>query len=591
MFRMNDDNSDDKSEDELQSFFISDKNGNTYTNNPKSLTRNSSTRYVNWKSANPDDMVIDYEASSAMDFGQNSPSDPQCVEAHDHQSSSDFISKEVLAMHKDPPCQPSAHVINSEESKCVYNFNSLESFQDRSIEPSLPFKWGSSDDLNCTGYPTALQLNRTFDLKADKVNGTFISHPPSQENPSWHTTGSPQPIFTGSGNASLSCSPCLLSRSDKKHVGEMSCFRDRFGSPQVAVQGTAYTAFANVVMQTDVFVPDNENQCPYSSGKVTSEYADGSQQRLVGEKEITSPTSVSDGMDDPSGSALQEFFCLSEDEPNNELHSPSSYGQKEVGPNLREAASDCFIDGECLLPVPAFDSVEAQVLNPEHTVTVAEETQVISVKEDSGIQNHTKELILSSPPEQKVMSSVEQSWDTNNVVVNTINKVFTSTPVLKSTNTTFSISPIKATEKCSKAERNNRELQNLPNLKGTPMNISKSTLGKSTTKANISVGSKVRKTEIISYPRPNFKNVKAKVISRSVLPSKDPLSKVAPRPPLTSVTSPSSVSSRQLTALSKTPRSNLNADTKVEILINKTHKQQFNKLITSQAVQIGRAHV
>lgn len=120
------------------------------------------------------------------------------------------------------------------------------------------------------------------------------------------------------------------------------------------------------------------------------------------------------------------------------------------------------------------------------------------------------------------------------------------------------------------------------------MNLCKPSLGKSATKTNTPIGCKVRKTEIISYPRPNFKNVKAKVMSRPVLQSRDAaLSKVTPRPQLTGASSPSSVvSSRQPTVLSRTPRADLNADKKAEILINKTHKQQFNKLITGQAVHV-----
>ncbi|XP_055970037.1 microtubule-associated tumor suppressor 1 isoform X1 [Sorex fumeus] len=583
MFRMSDDHSDDKTKDELKSLFISDKSGNTYACHQKSLTQNSSTNYVNWNSANPDDMVIDNETSSAMDFGQNISSNSQWIEALDHEnSSSDIISKEVLDMCKDPTCQSSAHVMNTEGPEYINNFKSLESFQDQNTESPLPLMWGSNDHVNCTEYPPVLQLNQTFDLKANKVTCTFITYPSAQEN---HTAGSLQPTCTGSGNASFSCSPCLLSSSDKTHVREMSCIRDGFENSQVtapAVQETTYMVSGDVVMQTDISVPDTENQCQNSSGKVACEYTDRSQRRQVSEKEVKSPTPVSHSMDDPNGSALKESFCLPEDKPNNEMHSQSSYGRREFGPNLRETASTCLIDVECFLPAPAFNSFKTQFLNPEHTISMAEETQNASVKEELGIQNHTKELFQSSPSEQKVTLSVEQSWD--GVVVGTNDKVFTSTPVTKPTNNTF-MSPVKATEKCSKVERSNQELKNLPNLNGTSMNISKPTLGKSTTKSNTSVGSKVRKTEIVSYPIPNFKNIKAKVISRSVLPSEDPaLSKVSSRPPLNSASS--SVSSSQLTALNKTPRSSLNANTKVEILINKTHKQQFNKLITSQAVHV-----
>ncbi|XP_002923837.1 microtubule-associated tumor suppressor 1 isoform X3 [Ailuropoda melanoleuca] len=590
---MNDDNSDEKTEDELQSLFISDKNGYTYVRSQKSPhTQNSSTNSVNWNSAKPDDMVVDYETSSAVDIDENLALTPQCVEVLDHQkSSSELIGKEVFDIRKDSTLQSCAHAVNTEEPKYLpNNCHSLESFQDQSAETSLPFVWKpNNDDLHYPDYPTTLDLNQTFDMTGGHVNCTFITHHAVEKSQSLHTSEN-LPSGRRSGNPSLSYSIHTSSHSDNIHVRETNYDQDSFESPQATAaeaQDTTYTAFSDV-MQTDIVVPDTGIQCPYSSGQVTSDYTDGSQQRLVREKEIQAQTPVSEGMDVPNGSVLQELFCLSKDEPHSETHSQSSYGQKEVGQNLRETVSNCLIDDECPLLVPAFDKNEAQVLNPEHEVTVAEDTQNASNERDLETQNHTFELILSSPPGQKMASSVELSWDANDMVISTNNPVCMSTPVLDSPNATFSISPTEATKKCSKVEKSHRELRNLPNLKGAPVNTSKPNLGKSTTKVNTAIGSKVRKTEIISYPRPNFKNVKAKVMSRPVLHSKDPaLSKVTPRPQLTSASSPSSgSSSRQLTALSKTPRSDLNADTNAEILINKTHKQQFNKLIISQAVHV-----
>ncbi|XP_037382206.1 microtubule-associated tumor suppressor 1 isoform X2 [Talpa occidentalis] len=591
MFRMNDDNSHDKTEDELQSLFISDKNGNTYAYNQKSPQK-SSINTMNWNSENTDDMVVDYESNSAVDIGQNISLKPQCVEALSHQkSSSDFTGKEVLDSPKDSEHCSFAHGVNTKDPKYLCgNSDSLEIFQDRSVETSMPFMWKPNNDFSCTDYPTALELNQTFDMRVDKVNCTFITCHDGGKSSSLHTSGSLQPTDVTSGKASLSCSTCTTSHFDKMHVREMSSDRGSFENPQTtasAAQDTTYTAFSDVVMQTDVVVPDIGSQCQYSSGKVTSEFTDGSQQRLVEEQEIQSLTPVSDGMEVPSGSVLQEFFCLSEDEPNSETHSPSSYGQKEMGQNLRETVSNCIIDDECPLLVPTFDKSDAQVLDPEHKVTVAEDAHIASNEKILGTQNRTMELMISSPPRQKMASSFEMTWDTNDMVINTNNTVCMSTPILEPIHTTFSISPIAAPEKCNKLDRNSQDLRNLPSLKKTSLNVTKPSLGKSTTKTNTPVGSKVRKTEIISYPRPNFKNVKAKVISRPILQPKDPaLSKVITRPQLTRASSSSPVSSRQLTVLSKPPRSDLHADTKAEILINKTHKQQFNKLITSQAVHV-----
>uniref|UniRef100_A0A4X1TXU5 Microtubule-associated tumor suppressor 1 n=1 Tax=Sus scrofa TaxID=9823 RepID=A0A4X1TXU5_PIG len=590
---MNDDNSDDKTEDKLQSLYIGDGNGNTYAYNQKSPpTQNSSTNNVSWNSANPDDMVVDYETSSAVDIGETISLNPQSVDVLDHQkSSNDFLSKETLDIYKGSACQSFACVRNSEEPKYLHNScHSLESFQDQSVETSLPFAWKrNKDDLTLCRVTaddsSALALNQTFDMKMDNIHDTFVVHPNIEKSQAL-------PTGTRNGNTSLSCSLPTFSHADEIHVRETHCDKDCFENPQARAsesQDTSYTAFSEVVMQTDVVVPDIGSECHCSSEKVTSEYPDGAQQRLGREKEIQALTPVSDGMDVSSGSVLQEFFCSSKDEPKSEMHSWSSYGQKEMGQNLRETVSNCLIDDECSLLVPTFDNSTTQVLDPEHQVTVAKDTPVASNGKDSGTQNHTIEWVLNgSMAGQKVASSFELSWDTDNMAIGTNNLIGMSTPILEPTKASFSISPIDLTDKCSKIPKSNRELRNLPNLKGAQMNMSKPTLGKSTTKTNTPVGSKVRSTEIISYPRPNFKNVKAKVISRRVLQPKDPaLSEAIPTSQLTGTSLPSSVSSsRQVTVLNKTPTSDLNAEPKAEILINKTHKQQFNKLITSQAVHV-----
>lgn len=589
---MNDVNS-DKTGGELQSLFLSDKSGNTHVYDQQlPSTQPSSTNTVSWNCASPDDMLVEFETSPAVDSGENISYNHQCVEILDHQKSlSDFIRNQVLHRHKVSTCQSSI-LVNTEEPNYPHNgCDPLEAVQGQCVEPSLPFVWKSNSDLNCTGYPTDLELNQTFDSRVEKVNCTSVSHHAIENHQSLLTPGNLQPTRMRIGNTSLSSSTWASSQSDRLHVRETSYEKEVFENPEATpseTQDKTHTAFSDVMMQTEVVVPDFGNQCQYSSGKVTSEYTDGSQQKLVGEKEIQALTPVSDGVEVPSRAVLQEVFCLSKDEPNSETHSQSSYGQKEMGQNLRETVSNCLIDYECPLLVPTFDKSKAQVLNSQPEVTVIEDTQSASNEKDLRPLNQTTELILSSPPGQKVTSSLELTWDANDIVFNTDNSVCMSTPILEHTNAKFSIPPVGATEKCNTVGKNNREFKNLPDLKGTTINMPKSSPGKSTAKTNTPIGSKVRRTEIISYPRPNFKNVKAKVMSRPVLQSKDAaLSRVTPKPQLTNGSSPSSVSStRHLTVLSKTPRPDLNADTKAEILTNKMHKQQFNKLITSQAVHV-----
>ncbi|NXM58720.1 MTUS1 protein, partial [Illadopsis cleaveri] len=99
---------------------------------------------------------------------------------------------------------------------------------------------------------------------------------------------------------------------------------------------------------------------------------------------------------------------------------------------------------------------------------------------------------------------------------------------------------------------------------------------------------KAKKSEIVSFPKPNFKNVKPKVVSRPVLQPRDSAAlKQSPQSPqLSSVSSPLRVGSpRQLSSSIKVLKKpvDLAKDTKVELPVNKSHKLHVNKhLFTSQ---------
>ncbi|NXY23139.1 MTUS1 protein, partial [Atrichornis clamosus] len=101
---------------------------------------------------------------------------------------------------------------------------------------------------------------------------------------------------------------------------------------------------------------------------------------------------------------------------------------------------------------------------------------------------------------------------------------------------------------------------------------------------------KAKKSEIVSFPKPNFKNIKPKVVSRPVLQSRDSAAlKQSPQSlQLSSVSSPSRVASpRQLSSSIKVLKKtvDLAKDTKVELPVNKPHKLHLNKrLFTSQVI-------
>ncbi|NWZ90707.1 MTUS1 protein, partial [Nesospiza acunhae] len=99
---------------------------------------------------------------------------------------------------------------------------------------------------------------------------------------------------------------------------------------------------------------------------------------------------------------------------------------------------------------------------------------------------------------------------------------------------------------------------------------------------------KARKSEIVSFPKPNFKNVKPKVVSRPVPQPRDSAAlKQSPQSrQLSSVSSPSRVGSpRQLSSSVKVLKKTVDPakDTKVELPLNKPHKLHISKhLFTSQ---------
>ncbi|XP_038180515.1 microtubule-associated tumor suppressor 1 isoform X1 [Arvicola amphibius] len=583
---MNDDNS-GKTEDELYCVFIRDQNGDTSEYDTKSpSTGRPSASPEDWNAANPDDMVVDHERDPAVDGSESVSLSHQRVEAIDYpEPSSGFISKPGFALHSDPTHQPSA-LSTMMPQNMHSKLDSLEAPQAERFEPSLSGVCKSDDGLDCVDSAAPLELKQTFDMKLDATNCTSIARHSIERGQPFHAPGGLSPTSVGGGNTLLSCPMWTSPQPSEMHVRgtHNSEGFEKLRAPPPEALNTTYTVCSDVPMQTDG--ADLGIPCRESLGNVTKEYPDGPEQGLIGDKEIQAVTPVSDGMEVPSGSVLQEFHCVSEDEPNSETHSHCSYGQQEMGQNLRGTLSNRHVGDECPSLVPAFNKSKTSALDSECKVTMTEDLHAAS-HDNSEIQKSAEELTLTSVPGQR-FSLCEMAWDGNGRAISTNNTICTSTPVQDTPSVSLTLSPVDATERCNLMEKGPSDSETAPNLKGAPVNAPKPNLGKSATKTNATVSSKVRKTEIISYPRPNFKNIKAKVISRSVLQPKDASAmNGTPKPQITGVSSAPPVPSKQLTAMNRKPRSDLNADKKAEIVINKTDKQQFNKLITSQALHVS----
>ena len=538
-----------------------------------------------WNSDNPDAMVVDYEMDPAVDSSESVSLSHQCVEELAYpEPSSDFMGKHEFTMYSELTCQSPALVNTGKPQDLHSNCDSLEAIQDEKFDPLKPCECRSDDDYACGDSPEVLELKQTYGMKVDTANYTFIARHDIEQGQPLHAPGGLQTTVRDR-NALSSCGR-TPPHSSKMYVRGVNYNRENFENLQATPSktlNTTFTVISDVLMQTDS--PDVGVQGQNSLGNVTKEYTDGTRRGLIGEKEIQAVTLVSDGMEVPNGSASQEFYCVSEDDPNSETHSHGPYAQQEMGQNLRGTLPNCHVDGECPVLVPAFEKSKTRVLGSECKVTVTEDPHIDSHDNDSDIQSSTEELTLRSVSGQRG-SPYEMGWGENGGAICTDKAGCMSTPVEQPPNLSFRLEPAEV-KKYNNVENGPRDAKRAPNLKGEPTNMPKPNLGKSATKTNTTVGSKVRKTEIISYPTPNFKNIKAKVISRSVLQPKDTsIMKDTPSPQVTGGSSPSPGPSKHLTMMNKAPRSDFKASKKAEIPINKTHKQQFNKLITSQAAQV-----
>ncbi|KAJ7326737.1 hypothetical protein JRQ81_016496 [Phrynocephalus forsythii] len=202
------------------------------------------------------------------------------------------------------------------------------------------------------------------------------------------------------------------------------------------------------------------------------------------------------------------------------------------------------------------------------------------------------ETIQNDIPKLEKVALPESNCQATFVVFNPTNdECNIMSPVTGSHNTTFAVFavPEEVGGKTNKFRKNDsiakEQLRRTPlksNLERAAVKLtSRATLGATITKA--------RKAEIVSFPKPNFKNIKPKVVSRSaVQPKESAALKAAPRSPQLSTASSSSPSpsprqpSTSVAALRKKPH--LDKGMKTETSMSKAHKQHFNKHLPGQIV-------
>ncbi|XP_068798866.1 microtubule-associated tumor suppressor 1 [Struthio camelus] len=248
-----------------------------------------------------------------------------------------------------------------------------------------------------------------------------------------------------------------------------------------------------------------------------------------------------------------------------------------------------------LLPVDTTDGKQVSKKTSEHLTKEPSISRNAAFGDTNNSPVITETLICSVPKPERTVKP-ELKCETTFVVFSPVadesgSALCTSTPKERSKNTTFSISAMaEFGDKSSKLIPNEvfvGEHDRRPSFKTSSCQVAGKPVGRS---AIVSTITKARKSEIVSFPRPNFKNVKPKVMSRPVLQSRESASlKGSPQSPqLSSISSTSPVASpRQLSPSIKVLKKkiDLSKDTKVELPVNKPHKLHLSKhLFTSQVL-------
>ncbi|XP_059673532.1 microtubule-associated tumor suppressor 1 isoform X1 [Gavia stellata] len=287
--------------------------------------------------------------------------------------------------------------------------------------------------------------------------------------------------------------------------------------------------------------------------------------------------------------ALSPCIHINEDDQVKSLQ--DTLDHDETGNSNAETYMDSPVSNMHLLPV---DKVDGEQLSKKTSEPLTKEQ---SISGNTTLQDmHTTSFISCSVPKFKRTVMPELKCEATFVVFSPMadesdSALRTSTPKERSKNTTFSVSALAEHGDQSPKRRPNEALVGGQNRRPLLKASSGQTAGKPVGRSPIvSTITKGKKSEIVSFPKPNFKNVKPKVMSRPVLQSRESaaLKQSAQSPQLTAVSSSSLVASpRQLSPSVKVLKKKIDLakGTKVELPVNKPHKLHLNKhLFTSQVV-------
>ncbi|XP_039396237.1 microtubule-associated tumor suppressor 1 isoform X3 [Mauremys reevesii] len=606
---MNVEKSENKAKNGLQSpLFIRDENGNKFTCNTTTPLSITHTTNINGNSASQCNKMADHEDN--MDFKDVNDFttislNQECIGALDLQKTGgEFICRGASLSDIDATCVSSAT-----EQTCIYVLKqnikeptsllkenlALKGVQNQSTDQPVPYR---QIDCNCTMHLTPLEWSKNSDIE-NEVGFAHVALEVTGVNESLHMVKNLGETM-GSENEDAFL-PLTFISSDEMHM------RKSFetSSPEKTPSSSVLEASGG---------PNTSNNCsdlvvpPLPSpdvGGVSEQSLKGTnyvdvapQNRESQEMENQSLKLVAEWLDCHSKNSVSlEHFNMDKDSKKY-LHSTPEHAETDTSPT--KMLINCSVNDLYALPIQSFDAStdQEQVVNKvsEHLAKEQNVSAKNTAFQDVPTYFAVSESIQSSIPKPEGAATAELKCEATFVVFSptageTSPDSCISTSMTGSRKPKFSVSAFaEAGDGPSKFGKNDalmRGCNRKISLKTSSEQIAVKPKNRSPIVSTIT---KARKAEIVSFPKPNFKNVKPKVISRAVLQSKDNASlKISPRSPqLSTASSSSPVSSpRQLPSSIKALREkrDLDSDTKAEIPMTKPHKQPLNKqLFPSQVV-------
>ncbi|XP_013804986.1 microtubule-associated tumor suppressor 1 isoform X4 [Apteryx mantelli] len=578
--------SDEKAKNGLKpSLLVRDENGNNYTcNKATPCSKNCATKM---RSNSTDQNIVtehDYDTNvEDKSYFKSIPLKQQCTEALDLQKTpGKYNCTGALLGDADATCKSS---VTEQTCACTlsYDLNEATNFskdnlaiakmQNPSIEQLVPY---SQTDSNCVLPLPASEQNMQSMVK-DGIHchlGTL------------DVANIMDGMVGNDHNRDMHLRETLISSDEV-------CTREKFDIVGPEKPPNFFSLI--VASQGPNAHSELEMLCPASADVKHYLKTTNSIGKEPQEKEIQFVKLTAGCVDPHRRDFLSRHINTCEDEQKKALqHTPE---HDKMGHSTAETQRGRPVSNEHHLPVDTIDLGGKQISKKtcEH-LTKEQSIPGNAAFGDANNRSFMSETLLCSIPKPERTVKPELKCETTFVVFNPVadessSALCTSTPKERSKNTTFSISAMaEFGDKSSKIipkEVFVGEHDRRPLLKASSGQIAGKSVGRSPIVSTIT---KARKSEIVSFPKPNFKNIKPKVMSRPVLQSRESASlKGSPQSPqLSTVSSSSPVASpRQLSPSIKVLKKKIEVgkDNKVELPVNKPHKLHLSKdLFTSQVL-------